>query len=185
MDLLQQGKQLAQNGNYEEALDSFVLALENDKENPDIHYYIGACYSAKEEFRFAKYHYEIALRLQPDHPKAKMMIEGLADYTSEKPPERKQVRGATARTRKKQAAEAQEESTGMSQADETPMSNAGGAEVYSEPRIKLTDDKWEQAFPEEELIGKSKSSSLGSLFMWLIILAILAGAGYFVWQNYL
>ncbi|MGC9327226.1 MAG: tetratricopeptide repeat protein, partial [Candidatus Hinthialibacter sp.] len=44
MDLFQEGKSLAQQGDYESALDAFILAMENDKENADIHFYLGLCY---------------------------------------------------------------------------------------------------------------------------------------------
>lgn len=187
-DFLAQGKQKAQAGDYEGALDAFMLALENDKENPDIHFFLGACYSSMEEFRYAKYHYEIAHRLNPDHERTKMVWEGVKDVIPERPPERKLLRGAAARTRKEQQKE--KEPAGIPTVNlEEPASPPGENhpeqhpfEANDEPRIKITDAKWEKAFPGQTVEVKEDRPFIGGgLILWLIVIAAtVAGVYYFV-----
>lgn len=175
MDLLQKGKALAQDGKYEEAMDAFLLALENDKENPDIHFYLGACYSALEQFRFARYHYEIAIRIAPDHEKTRMVLANLKDVVPEKPPETNLTRGAAARARRAKNDETEE--SGDSQ--ET-LSNA---EYRTEPRIKLTDEKWEKAFPADDMIRSSSDSPLVKVILFLAGAALLSVVVFFILQR--
>ncbi|MFB3785177.1 MAG: tetratricopeptide repeat protein [bacterium] len=175
MDLVQKGKQLAQDGHYEEALDAFLLALENDKENPDIHFYLGLCYSSLEEFRYAKHHYQMALTLQPDHPKTKTVWDGLKDVLPEKPPERRLTRAAVAKARRAQAANDTEPAeTGAPSAVE-----AAPASTSLDSKYKLTDEKWERAFPSNTLQEEEKSPLI-TLLIILLGLAIVGASGYFV-----
>ncbi len=186
MDLVQKGKQLAQEGNYEEALDAFLLALENDKENADIHFYLGLCYSSLEEFRYAKYHYQMALTLNPEHPKTKMVWDGLKDVIPEKPPERRLTRAAAAKARRAHEAEdsgpAETEAPPSREESLPPRQEAGSGGL--ETKFKLTDEKWEQAFPSDSLREEEKSP----LITFLIILvgaALLVAAGYFIYTFFL
>lgn len=175
MDLVQKGKQLAQDGHYEEALDAFLLALENDKENPDIHFYLGLCYSSLEEFRYAKYHYQMALTLQPDHPKTKMVWDGLKDVLPEKPPERRLTRAAAVKARRAQAAN----DTEPAETDAPRTVEAAPASPSLDSKYKLTDEKWERAFPSNALQEEEKSPLI-TLLIILLGLAIVAASGYFV-----
>lgn len=175
MDLFEKGKSLAQEGHYEDALDAFVLALENDKENADIHFYLGLCYSSLEEFHYAKFHYDMALKLKPNHAKTRLVYEGLKDVTPETPPERRITRQAAAKIRRAEAAET---------TSATPDTPEKTTPVHSlnpklESKIKITDNKWENAFPAEELM-KSEHGGLGSkIFMALVGIAIVAALVYY------
>jgi len=183
MDLVQKGKQLAQDGNYAEALDAFLLALENDKENPDIHFYLGLCYSSLEEFRYAKYHYQMALTLQPDHPKTKMVWDGLKDVVPEKPPERRLTRAAAAKARRGQPAEdeALTETEVSPPMESTPASTSAPVSSGLDSKYKLTDEKWERAFPSDSLQEEEKSPLI-TFFIILLGFIIVAGIVYFLMQ---
>ncbi|MDX9753866.1 MAG: tetratricopeptide repeat protein [bacterium] len=176
MDFIQKGKQLAQDGKYDEALDALVLALENDKENPDIHFYLGLCYSSLEEFGYAKYHYQMALSLNPQHGKTKLVWEGIKDVTPQKPPEKRITRSAAQKALKEQ------EVVPEPKADPAPP-------LMPEPEIesplkkyKVTDDKWEKAFPSD-LAASSRSSLPMTLLYALIGIAIIGALVYYALMN--
>lgn len=194
MDLLQKGKHLAQEGNFEEALDAFLLAFENDKENPDIHFYLGLCYSSLEQFRYAKYHYDIALTLNPNHEKTRLVVDNLKDVIPEKPPERRLTRAAAAKERRQQTKPEKETSEEdltahepefddvetdepivqtIDQEDDT--SRQASEFVSKEQKYKVTDEKWEKAFPTEKMIHSSDEKNPVAGFI-LIVLAIAAVA---------
>ncbi|MBN2327000.1 MAG: tetratricopeptide repeat protein [Candidatus Omnitrophica bacterium] len=177
MDLFQEGKSLAQQGNYEDALDAFMLALENDKENPDIHFYLGLCYSSLEEFRFARYHYEMALTLNPNHEKTNLVFSGLKGIEPEKPPERKMTRKAAAKIRRAQSHEAQpEDSSDPSSASSSPTS----AMRQNHSHYKLTEEKWENAFPADKLIQPEKNGVLIKIFIMIAGIITVAAIVFFV-----
>lgn len=180
MDLFEKGKSLAQEGHYEEALDAFVLALENDKENADIHFYLGLCYSSLEDFRYAKYHYDMALTLKPNHAKTRLVYDGLKGIVPEKPPERRITRQAAAKIRRSQAAEVSEE---KSDAPET-LRFETSEPPRPEPKLKLTDDKWENAFPAHELMKPEKGNAFTQFILTVIGLAVIASLIYYGYTLY-
>jgi tetratricopeptide (TPR) repeat protein len=190
MDLMQKGKQFAQAGRFEEALDAFLLALENDKENPDLHFYLGLSFSSLEQFEYAKHHYETALMLDPNHQKTQLVFDSVQNVEAKTPPERKMLLKAIAKTRKEQESGKSEknESSGTlsvdaSTATEPDLSNDD--DFSSEPRIKMTDDKWEKAFPAGDLKPRPKkpSSGLGNV-IWIIIGIAIVGAAVYYALNY-
>lgn len=179
MDFIEKGKKLAQDGNYEEALDAFLLALENDKENPDVHFYLGLCHSSLEQFGYAKYHYQMALSLNPEHEKTKMVWDGIKDVTPEKPPEKRATRSAAQKALKEQQPEA-----AARQKESQPATKSATAAQESElekksKTFKVTEDKWEKAFPSDTMPEKSKKE--GSFFSWVIALIGIAIIGYIVY----
>lgn len=177
MDLLEQGKKLAQDGHFEEALEAFILALENDKENADIHFYLGLCYSSLEQFGYARYHYDMALTLKPNHAKTQMVYAGLKEFYPEKPPERRLTRKAAAKARRSQS------SADSEPADQTYLQNQPSElanNKSSEPKIKITDDKWERAFPAESILQpEEKVGGFKLLILALLGIAIVALIVYF------
>ncbi|MEW6235013.1 MAG: tetratricopeptide repeat protein [Candidatus Omnitrophota bacterium] len=175
MDLLEKGKKLAQQGKFEEALDSLILAWENDKENADIHFYLGLCYSSLQQFGYARYHYELALVFNPNHPKTKLVWEGIKNESPEKPPERRLTRAAAAKARKEQAEE-QNEATAEPEFDENRIT------LHN---IKITEDKWEKAFPASALMeDKNKTSPLLLVFIILIVVAMIAALLFFLLYSF-
>lgn len=161
MDLFEKGKSLAREGQFEDALDALVLAWENDKENADIHFFLGLCYSSLEQFSYARYHYEMALILEPEHERTKLVWEGIKDVTPEKPPERRRVRSAEAKARKEEEKKTQpKESTDVEATRNPSISN----------KIPITDEKWEKAFPSDEL---TKSKNGGSPLLTALIITLL------------
>ncbi len=169
MDHLEKGKQLAREGNYEEALDAFLLALENDKENADIHFYIGHCYSSMEEFGYAKFHYQVAQSLDPNNPKLNIIWDTIKNVEAQKPPERKLTRAAAAKERRSQTQQTQtEEEQQEDQSSETQQ------EQY-ERKIKLTEDKWERAFPADHMVKDEDNSKFFVNFLIFLILFALVG----------
>ncbi|MBI1388381.1 MAG: tetratricopeptide repeat protein [bacterium] len=196
MDFIEKGKSLAQQGDFENALDAFLLALENDKENPDIHFYLGLSYSSLEKFEYAKHHYEIALRLDPNHQKTRLVWDGVKNVDSKRPPERKMILKAIAKERQEQ----QEQAPKPGGYDDTPIKSyslsEGGYDQEIEPddddgeatigggRYKVSEDKWEKAFPAEELARPSGGSGAGRIVLILIVLAALGAIGYFLAQQY-
>jgi len=171
MDLLEKGKKLAQQGKYEEALDSLILAWENDKENADIHFYLGLCYSSVQQFGYARYHYELALVVDPNHQKTKLVWEGIANVSPEKPPERRLTRAAAAKVRK-------ESSEDRTHAVKEPEFDENRITLHN---IKITEDKWEKAFPASELMeAPKKSSPLLMFFMILLIVAMIGALLFFL-----
>ena len=179
MDYLEKGKKLAQDGNFEEALDAFLLALENDKENADLHFYLGLSYSSLEQFPYAKYHYEIAIRLDPNHKKTKLVWDGIKHITPEKPPEKRLTRSAEAKARQSQT-QIQDSKPATAQVPE----NHSVTEKKTD--VQLTDDKWERAFPADEIIHHEKDSSfVKNFFIFVIGTTIVASIVYFVLSLFL
>ncbi|MDP8246232.1 MAG: tetratricopeptide repeat protein [Candidatus Hinthialibacter antarcticus] len=185
MDLMQKGKQHAQAGRFEEALDAFLLALENDKENPDLHFYLGLSFSSLEQFEYAKHHYETALMLDPNHQKTKLVFDSVQNVDAKTPPERKMLLKAVAKTRKEQEG-GQTEDNAKPQSVE-PDNASYDEPSTDEPRIKLTDDKWEQAFPAGNLKPRRKSPTQSSVWMrlvWTLIGIAAVGAAVYYALNY-
>lgn len=175
MDYLEKGKKLAQEGNFEEALDAFLLALDNDKENADLHFYLGLSYSSLEQFPFAKYHYEIAFRLNPNHGKKKLVWDGVKDVVPQKPPEKRLMRSAEAKARKSQDHVKEEEE--FYQTD----SQDYGELSDKKSGLQFTSEKWERAFPADEIIKKKKESNVWKNFMIFVVgTAVVATIVYFL-----
>jgi tetratricopeptide (TPR) repeat protein len=173
MDLIEKGKQFAQEGNYGEALDALVLALENDKENPDIHFYIGLCYSSLEEFGYAKYHYQMALSLNPSHDKTKIVWDGIKDITPQKPPEKRITRSAAQKALKKQ-------NESFEEASPRPPVEPVQKEEQAPHKYKMTDEKWEKAFPTDPAATNREPSGMAFTILWgIIAIAIIAFAVYY------
>ena len=189
MDLIDKGKKLAQEGKYGDALDSFVLALENDKENPDIHFYIGLCYSSLEEFGYAKYHYQMALSLNPLHEKTKMVWDGIKDVIPQKPSEKKIVRSASHKALK-------EEDENLAKYAKTPVEDSLQAAAYEETasqsysddkpkKFKMTGDVWEKAFPIDNLPKPIETAGFPFwIFGVFAGIAVIASLVYFLLSSF-
>ncbi|MEO6023150.1 MAG: tetratricopeptide repeat protein [Burkholderiales bacterium] len=67
---LVQGKQAIENKEYAMAVEALKKALHIDKNNPDIHNYLGYAYRNSGDFNSAFKHYEQALILSPGHKAA-------------------------------------------------------------------------------------------------------------------
>lgn len=63
-DWLAEGKNLLKEGKVDESINALRAALELDEDNADIHSYLGAAYSKKNDRLHAVYHFEQALNLQ-------------------------------------------------------------------------------------------------------------------------
>jgi tetratricopeptide (TPR) repeat protein len=155
MDIIEKGKKLAQEGNYE-------------KGNPDLHFYLGLCYSSLEEFPYAKYHYEKALTLQPDHAKTNIVFSSLNDVEAAKPPERDSHRPARDNIKppKKKAPVQEKKQTATPQTQQKHKSN-------------LTDKKWEDAFPDDVIKTEEKSNVIWKILFMIIGIVIVACLVYY------
>ncbi|RJP20446.1 MAG: hypothetical protein C4527_25055 [Candidatus Omnitrophota bacterium] len=173
MDLLEKGKEQARHGQHAEALDLLILALENDKENPDIHFYLGLCYSALEQFPYAKHHYQLVKVLKPDYPKLNLVWDGLKEFEPENPPERRIARSAAAKMRKQ---------TVENREDETPAKSFDTISVKnSHEQIKITDAKWEKAFPTDQIMKPStEMSTLQIIAIAVVGIAVLGTLVYVI-----
>ncbi len=169
MDLLEKGKSLARQGKHEEALDALLLALENDKENPDIHFFLGLCYSALEQYPYAKYHYNMVKVLQPDHPKLSLVWEGLEDVSPQKPPEKRMTRSAAAKAQKEGASEESEEPEEISPEKQEKIQNQ-----EKKTGMKLSEPKWENAFSEDMMKTETTMSTMQKILI-LAVAAVLFG----------
>ncbi len=178
MDYLEKGKNLAQQGQYEEALDALYLALENDKENADIHFYLGLCYSAMEQFKYARYHYEIALAIEPNHQKTKLVWDGIKEFSPERPPETRHTRSAAAKEKRKQQLE--EEETPTATQKESQEQEEAVHRSRSIGQYPVSDSKWEQAFPSDTLEKKKEDSFLLKFLIILLVLGVIAAIVFFV-----
>ena len=67
---LVQGKQAIEGKEYAKAVEALKKALDIDKNNPDIHNYLGYAYRNSGDFNSAFKHYEQALNLSPGHKAA-------------------------------------------------------------------------------------------------------------------
>ena len=173
MDLLEKGKQLAKSAQFEDALDALLLALENDKENPDIHFFIGLCYSSLQQFSYAKYHYDLALVFDPKHEKTFLMASGLKGVTPEKPPHRSQLRSAEAKERLSQEI-SQEDADSTVSIDSSALSGQSKGD-----KLNITGHEWEQAFPTDKMTVDETGIPL-----WLTLLlffAFLAVVGFIIY----
>lgn len=65
-----QGKQAIENKEFPKAIEALKKALDIDKNNPDIHNYLGYAYRNAGDFNNAFKHYEQALALAPGHKAA-------------------------------------------------------------------------------------------------------------------
>lgn len=188
MDLLQKGKQFAKDGKYEEALDSLLLALENDKENPDIHFFLGLNYTNLDQPEYAKHHYETALKLDPGHQKTKLMISDVQHFDAKRPPERKLILKAISKSRKEQnealsSADEDEKPVPTINLEPDPESSESESKAPEEVGgVPLTDDKWEKAFP---LDAPPSSSSGGGLnWLWIVVGIAVVGTLVYFALNY-
>jgi tetratricopeptide (TPR) repeat protein len=179
MDYLEKGKALAKDGKHEEALEALALAYENDKENPDVHFFIGLCYSSLEEYEFAKYHYEIALRFDPKHEKTNLMLGGLNQYTSKKPPEDRLIRKARAGEQRAQK-KVQSSQTSESSVPVHDLNPKLIKKQSSEQEMK-----WESAFPTDTLKVNNKIPIVQILIIVLLTLCVIGLTGYFVYAVFL
>lgn len=186
MDLIDKGKKLAQDGNYSDALESFFLALENDKENPDVHFYIGLCYSSLEEFGYAKYHYQMALSLNPAHEKTKMVWDGIKDVIPQKPPEKKIVRSAAQKALKEKEGRVPDAPDGSNHT--TAYEDAVSQDPYdAKPKkYKMTGDVWEKAFPTSAIPNAPEQSGFPFwIFGVLAGIALIAAFVYFLLASFM
>lgn len=177
MDLFQEGKSLAQQGDYESALDAFILAMENDKENADIHFYLGLCYSSMEEFKYARYHYEMALKLNPNHEKTNLVFDGLKGVEPEKPPERKITRKAADKVRQAHSHDGQEEDSSPSSPETSPSKPAIST---NQSNYKLTEKKWENAFPADKMIQPEETSVVTKTIIMIAGILVVAVLVFFI-----
>ena len=177
MDYLEKGKTLAKNGQYEEALESLALALENDKENPDIHFYIGLCYSSLEQFEYAKFHYQLAQVLDPNHEKTRLVWDGLSHVEPKKPPELHLVRKATAHERRAKETDTPLKVEKNFETDSYPTSDA-----YTSKPNQITDETWEKAFPTAKLEIDTRVPWWQKLFVFILLATILGSIGYIMYQ---
>ena len=145
-DWLEQGRVLAQQGHYEEALDSLTLALEHDKNNPDIHFFLGLCYSSMQQFAHAKYHYQITQALNPNHSKIRLVWDGIKEVDAQKPPERTVTPAAAAKA--KQTLHSKSETIKIPK----PVYPPPKAKSEKISKLKITEEKWEKAFPTDSLV---------------------------------
>lgn len=179
MDYLDKGKSLAKDGKHEEALEALALAYENDKENPDVHFFIGLCYSSLEDFEYAKYHYEMALRFDPKHEKTNLMLGGLSSYTSKKPPEDRLIKKAKAGERRNQKPEKPAEP------GEKPVEVHDLNPKLLNKKDQQNEKKWDEAFPAESLKYDDRVPVATKIIIGVLILAVLGMTGYFVYAVFL
>jgi len=154
MDLIEQGKELAQEGNYAEALKVFQKALENDAKNADLLFFIGTCHSSLGEFPIAKYYYQEVLKIDPDHGRTKMVWGGLKEVEAQSP----------------SGAKASPAPSGEPTPLDTPDSLT--ADTTREPS-----DPWGEAFPDAMLKPRRKRG-LGIL-LWILVALAVAALVYF------
>ena len=154
MDLIEQGKGLAQEGNYAEALKVFQKALENDPKNADLLFFVGTCHSSLGEFPIAKYYYQEVFKIDPDHGRTKMVWSGLKEVEAQTPSGAKVLPG----------------SSGEPTPSDIPDSFT--VDTTREPA-----DPWGEAFPDAMLKSRRKRG-LGIL-LWLLIAFAVAALVYY------
>ncbi len=161
MDLVEQGKELAQQGQYDEALKIFKQALEEQPKDPDILFFVGTCHSSMGDFPTAKYYYEEALDIDPNHSRTRMVWKGL-DGVEARPP---------AGAKPSKAHPPQQSSPSPQDADELLSS-------YGREPSEL--NTWSEAFPDTMLESKGTKAekSLG-IWVWIAIVIVVAAAVYY------
>ena len=166
MDLVEQGKELAQQGQYDEALKIFKQALEEQPKDPDILFFVGTCHSSMGDFPTAKYYYQEALQIDPDHSRTRMVWKGL-DGVEARPPEgAKPSEPLTAQTEQQIASSSEDE-------NQDEQRHPFGREP-SEERT------WSEAFPDTMLESKGAKAekSLG-IWIWIAIVIVVAAVVYY------
>ena len=154
MDLIEQGKELAQSGNFAEALETFKKALNSGTKTADVYFFIGSCYSSMGDFPVAKYYYQEALKIDPEHSRTKIIWSGL-DEVEARPPS-----GA------KQPSKSQADSIDPNTIDRDSTGS------NREPP-----DKWSEAFPDQIL--EKKRSKAPAILLWILIVLVVAAIAYF------
>ncbi len=163
MDLMEEGKNLAQSGKYAEALAVFKKALEKDGSDPDLLFFIGACYSALGDFGAAKYLYQEVLKIDPNHHRTRKVWAGLEEVEARPPQDLRLARSRA--TQIPDSAGAESISTGAS---------ARPADTTREPA-----DKWAEAFPGTTTRRQPRKGVLG-VWVWVLITLAVAALVYFV-----
>ncbi|MFH1743694.1 MAG: tetratricopeptide repeat protein [bacterium] len=157
MELIQQGKELAQEGNYSEALKVFKKALEKTPKDPDLLFFLGTCHSSLGDFPVAKYYYQEALKIDPNHSRTRMVWDSM-DEVEARPPS-----GVKSSPPPEPEADA----------PETEPSAPLSQESHEEDTTREPSDPWSAAFPDTMLKPRSKKG-LGILLWVLIALAVAA-----------
>lgn len=163
MGLMEEGKNLAQSGKYAEALEVFEKALEHDRRNPDLLFYIGACYSALGDFGAAKYLYHEVLKIDPSHDRTRKVWNGL-EQVEARPPRDLPL----AYSRSKRAQDSADEESVSAVADTRP------ADTTREPV-----DKWAKAFPDTMTEPQPRRGGL-SVWVWVLVTLAVAALVYFI-----
>jgi tetratricopeptide (TPR) repeat protein len=158
MGLVEQGKELAQNGKYAEALELFKKALENDRRNPDLLFYIGTCYSSLGDFAVAKHFYQQVLKIDPNHSRTKKVWDGLEEVEARPPHDSKDP-----------PASPEDPAAGLSEAVSEQL-----ADTTREPR-----DKWAEAFPDTLIQSPGRRGGLG-IWAWVLVALVVAALVYFI-----
>lgn len=69
---------------YDEAIDSYVKAIQINQSDPKLHYNIGTAFQAKQDFEHAEAAYKKALEIDPNNEKAKAALELLTKQLNSK-----------------------------------------------------------------------------------------------------
>ena len=161
MELIQQGKELAQEGNYGEALKVFEKAFDEDPKNADLLFFLGTCHSSLGDFPVAKYYYQEALKIDPQHSRTKMVWGSLGDVEACPPSGVK-------------ASPTPESTTGSPEAESsTPVT----PDSLAEDTTRDPTDPWSNAFPDT-MLKPRRSRGLGIL-LWILIALAVAALVYF------
>ncbi|HPA45642.1 MAG TPA: tetratricopeptide repeat protein [bacterium] len=176
MDLVQQGKELAQEGNFAEALDIFKKALEADPRNPDILFFVGTCHSSLGDFPGAKYYYQEALKIDPNHSRTKMVWGDLEEVEARAPSDAR-----PAKPMEPEPEPEEEPSPPVEEEEEPEPMNQLGVGSTDEFR-----DKWADAFPTDQYLKSTpRKKGIGVWFWILVVLAIAAAVYFWLGPKYL
>jgi len=160
MDLVEQGKELAQQGQYGEALEVFKKALKEQPDDPDVLFFVGTCYSSLGDFPAAKYYYQEALEIDPNHSRTMAVWRGIEDVEARAPDD-----SGSSRRKKEKHGEAPPHK-------ESPPQPTG----YTDPEA-AGETRWSRAFPDTMLEPKKKTR-LG-VWLWILVVIVVAATVYF------
>ena len=166
MDLVQQGKELAQEGLFAEALEIFKKALETDPKNPDILFFVGTCHSSLGDFQVAKYYYQEVLKIDPNHSRTRMVWAGLEEVEARAPSAAKPARTPEKEEQPAPSTEEKEEKP-------EPMNQVG---VGSTDEFR---DKWADAFPADQYLKPASRKKGIGVWFWILVVLVIAAAVYF------
>lgn len=163
MELIEQGKELALNGKYTEALELFKKALEKDRKNPDLLFFIGTCYSSLGEFSVAKFYYQETLRIEPNHSRTKKIWDGLEEVEARPPQDLKASPRAIGET--------------IAVSSDRGSSDVGGG--LSANTTHESADRSAAGFPDTMLETDSRGDGVG-IWLWVLVALVAAALVYFV-----